>query len=148
MKEKSTGSIGFFTIGIAALFLAGFLLLVIFGAKTYQRTVEKQAENSAVRAELSYFSTIMRSGDLEGAVELRSSEYGPVFVLTDGSGFALRVYARDGLLLEDYEPADAELDPAKARVIGRTELFELERTGELIRIHTDEGEVLLHPRCG
>ncbi len=148
MGQRKTVSTGLFTIGIAALFLAGFFLLVIFGARIYQGTAGRQERNEESRAELAYFTTIMKAGDVAGAVELRDSEYGQVFVLRDGTGYALRVYLCEGRLLEEYEAADAPLDPERAQVIGRTETFAVTEEAGLIRVRTDAGQVLLHPRCG
>ena len=64
MKSAKGPSIGLFTIGIAALFLIGFLLLVIFGAQTYRNTVGSQNRNNEARATLSYLSAIAKAGDV------------------------------------------------------------------------------------
>ena len=137
---------GLFTIGIAALFLVGFLLLVVFGARTYRGTVESRSRNGEIRAQLSYFSAIVKAGDRSGAVYVRESAYGPSLVVEEPSGYALRVYCKDGQLLEDYAKADADLRPEGAQVIGRTERFEVELEGGLLTVSTDEGQVLLHLR--
>ena len=39
MNTSRSSPLGLYVIGIAALFLAGFLMLVIFGAQTYRNTV-------------------------------------------------------------------------------------------------------------
>ena len=49
---------------------------------------------------------------------------------------------------KEYEPAEEPLDPERAQVIGRTETFALKEEAGLIRVCTDAGQVLLHPRCG
>ena len=148
MTRGGGSSPGLFAIGVAALFLAGFLLLVIFGAGTYQGTVARQDRNGETRAELAFFSALLKGGDLAGAVEVRDSGYGKVLVVGDGSGYAQRVFLFEGTLLEDYGPADASPDPQKAQPIGRTERFEIEEREGLLCIRTDAGQVLLHPRCG
>ena len=43
MKRNSKSLMVFYTIGIAALFMAGFLLLVLFGALTYRDTTMGQS---------------------------------------------------------------------------------------------------------
>ena len=59
---------GLFAIGITALFLAGFLTLVVFGAKAYRATVAGQRDNNELRSQLSYISTMCKSMDASGAV--------------------------------------------------------------------------------
>jgi hypothetical protein len=145
-RHTHTAGTGLFAIGIAALFLAGFLLLVVFGAKTYRGTVERQRENGQLRAQLSYFSTIVKAGDAAGAVEVQQSAYGPVFVVTDEVGYALRVYRWEGKLVEDYAAAGTELRPESANVIGETATFTVEEDGGLLRIRTDEGQAVLRLR--
>ena len=122
-RHTHTAGTGLFAIGIAALFLAGFLLLVVFGAKTYRGTVERQRENGQLRAQLSYFSTIVKAGDAAGAVEVQQSAYGPVFVVTDEVGYALRVYRWEGKLVEDYAAALRRSGPAALRKQAEVESF-------------------------
>ena len=149
MKHDNGSTIGYFTIGIAALFLAGFLMLVVIGAQSYRNTVEGQDRNSTSRALLSYISACVRSNDTENAVSVEESERGQVLVVNDlDTGYAFRIYWQNGKLLEEYTTAGAELEPASARVIGQTETFSVERLpNDILSIRTDAGRVLLHTRC-
>lgn len=141
---------GFYTIAIAALFLAGFLLLVVLGAHSYRNTVALQSGNMQTRALLSYIAACVKSGDTAGAVQVRDTEDGQLLVVADGdSGYALRIYRWEGKLVEDYAALDAPLSPEDAQVIGETEAFEIEeRDDGLLRVTTDAGRVLLHMRSG
>ena len=60
MREK-TSPLGYYTIGIAALFLLGFLLLIIFGAQVYRDTAGGQDDNNRTRALRSYLVTCTSS---------------------------------------------------------------------------------------
>ena len=104
MRKERHFSLGFYTIGVAALFLAGFFLLVVFGAQSYRNTVKGQNGNMQSRALLSYLSTTVKAYDAADAVSLTEEpEVGQVLALADGSsGYALRIYRKDGMLLEDY----------------------------------------------
>ena len=148
MKKEERSPLGYYTIGIAALFLAGFLLLVVYGSQSYRNTVAGQNENMQSRALLSYLATTVKAGDISGGVRVADSAYGPVRSVADGgSGYAVRIYQHEGLLLEDYAAADAELQPEEAQQIGETELFQIEQPGEdLLLIRTDAGRVLLRLR--
>ena len=151
MRKEHHFRIGLFTIGITALFLAGFFLLVVFGAQSYRNTVAGQNGNMQSRALLSYLSTTVKGYDAADAVLLTEDpEVGQVLALADGSsGYAVRIYLKDGMLLEDYAAKDAMLHPEEAQQIGMTEQFEAEKlSGDLLRLKTDAGSVLLHLRSG
>ena len=148
MKQSERNPLGFYTIGIVALFLAGFFLLVVFGARSYRDTVKGEYGNMDTRALSSYLATCVKGCDTRGAVSIRDTEAGPTLVVADGdTGFALRIYRHEGQLLEDFAALDAPLAPEEAQVIGSTEYFELERPEtDLLIVRTDAGRVVLHLR--
>ena len=148
MKRTSGSSLGYYTIGIATLFLAGFLLLVVLGAQSYRNTVAEQNGNMSSRALLSYLATCIKANDSENCLSIEDSDFGPVLVVADGTtGYAIHIYQHNGFLLEEYAKADAEPDPDSAQAIGATELFEIEELDAgLLSVSTDEGRVLLHIR--
>ena len=116
MRKERHFSLGFYTIGVAALFLAGFFLLVVFGAQSYRNTVKGQNGNMQSRALQSYLSTTVKAYDAADAVSLTE------------------------------EPA---LNPEEAQRLGMTERFEAEKLpGNLLKLRTDAGSVLLHLRSG
>ena len=150
MKRGERSPLGLYTIGIAALFLAGFFLLVVFGAQSYRDTVAEQDGNGTTRTLLSYLSTCVRANDTAGAVSVRDSEYGPVLVVADGeTGYAFRLYRTEDGLVEDFAAADAALRPEEAELIGATDTFEItELSDGLLAVYTDAGRVLLRLRSG
>ena len=75
MRENKT-PLGLYTIGIAALFLAGFLLLVILGARSYRDTVAGQSANMATRSLLSYLATAVKASDTADAVTVETGRRG------------------------------------------------------------------------
>jgi len=135
-------------IGIVGLFLAGFFLLVVFGAKSYGNIVAAQNGNMETRATLSYISTSVKGSDSAGAVEIMDSEYGHVLIINDGdTGFALRIYRCNGELVEDFAASGAGLSPENSQVIGETQVFEVERPcSDMLIVRTDEGRVILRLR--
>lgn len=137
-----------FTVGIAALFLLGFLLLVIFGAQTYTNTVESQYGNNDTRSILSYLAAAVKSCDAEDYVYVQDRDGRQVLVLEDGSGYALRIFCEDGQLLEDYGRTGSDLQPEEAQIIGPTQAFDVRLDDGTLRIETDEGISILHLRSG
>ena len=149
MRHRTNSPLGLYTTGIAALFLAVFLLLVLFGARTYQGAAARQAENNEARAMLSYLSTCVKSGDSAGNIVVEHGAFGPVLTVGEATGYALHIYQYEGQLLEEYSAAGSSLRPDNATVLGQTETFSLESESDhLLRITTDEGAVLLYLKCG
>jgi len=154
MKKSYSSPLGLYVIGIAALFLAGFLMLVIFGAQTYRHTVGVQNGNNHTRATLSYVTAAVRAADTAGGVRVEEAVLDDgtvtqVLSLADGdTGYVLRIYLHEGSLMEEYARAEAPLTPSASNVIGETGLFEVEKDGPVLRVRTDEGSVLVHLRAG
>ena len=148
VKRSGNSPLGLYTIGIAALFLAGFFLLVVFGAQTYRNTVEVQTNNNRNRALLSYFQTCVRSSDSAGSVYTVDSEYGPVLIVQDeDTGYGLHIFCWNGQLMEDYAALDAAPDPDRAQMIANTSVFDIESMpNDSICITTDAGKSLIHIR--
>ncbi len=150
MKKSVSSPVGFYTMGVACLFLAVFFLTVIFGARTYRSIVTGQTENNETRALLSYLTTCMKANDTEGAVEVYEEDGVTVLSIADGdSGYGLRIYQYQGDLLEEYGKLGEALYPGAAQVIGETAVFRVEKVAEnTCAVTTDEGRVLFHARCG
>lgn len=150
MRENHPSGLGLAMIGMAALFLAGFFLLVIFGAQSFRNTASGRGQNMDTRDLLAYLATVAKANDRAGAVTLRSDEtMGDVLVIADGdSGYATHLFCYGGTLLEDYTRLGGELSPERAARIAATQRFELSFSGGLIEIVTDAGRVLIHPRSG
>lgn len=150
MKQKERSGLGYYTIGIAALFLAGFLLLVILGATSYRNTVDSQNGNQETRSVISYISTAVKSNDAKGSVSVKNGEYGIFLeILSEDSGYARRIYVKDGKLLEDFSKKTNSLNPDSAQIIGdcdRLEINEIEK--DLYEVTTDKGTVVFSLRSG
>ena len=150
MKRTERSPLGWYTVGIAALFFAGFLLLVIFGALTYRNAARSQSGNYDARSLTAYITTTVRANDSENSVSVYDSPYGTVLSVADGdSGFAFRIYRYNGSLVEDYEEIGADLMPESAQIIGDTETFYVNRPADnLFAVYTDAGCALIGVRSG
>ena len=148
MKQSGNDPILFLSIGLAALFLLGFLLLVAFGARSHRDVVDSHYGNMDARALGAYIAASLKANDSRGALRVDDSDFGRVLVVTDGeSGWALRYYRYDGQLVEDFARVGAPLAPEEAQPIAPTGIFFAER-GEsgLVTVTTDAGRTLLHTR--
>ena len=150
MKHGGKNPILFLSLGVAALFLLGFLLLVTFGARSYRAIVDSQYNNMDGRALGAYLASSVKANDSRGSLSVESSAYGDVLVVTDTeSGYAVRYYLYEGQLAEDLARVGSELYPEDAQMMGPTKVFKVER-GEngLITVTTDAGRTLLYSRSG
>lgn len=148
MKQTKSSPVGLYTIGIAALFLAGFLLLVVFGAQSYRKTVSGQSENMQNRLLLSYIATSAKYNDTSGSLSVGEGPEGQALIISDGdSGYALRIYRYNGALMEDFASEKSPLSPESATKIGQTEIFRIETVSDgVLSVETDAGRVLISPR--
>ena len=145
MSRERTSPLGLYTIGIAALFLVGFLLLIIFGAQVYRDTVTGQDQNNQTRALRSYLITCSRAAAPED-VQLKTSADGQVLVIRDsGTDYGLQIFLHDGKLVESYSRLDAQADPETAQPIAATSVFEVEKiSDDAYAVTTDAGRSLIH----
>ena len=147
-KEDQKSPLGLYSIGIAALFLLGFFLLVVFGAQNYRNAVAAQHANNDSRVLLYYVSTCIKGSDQTGCVRIREEDGNTVLVISDEeSGYASRLYLSHGHLVEDYAETGAALDPENAQIIGQTSVFTVEELTEgLLAVTTDAGRSLIRLR--
>ena len=144
-KGDQKNPLGLYSIGIAALFLLGFFLLVIFGAQNYRGAVAAQHRNNDSRVLLSYVSTCIKGSDQTGCVRIREENGSTVLEIADEeSGYASRLYLTGGNLVEDYSETGSPLDPDNAQIIGQTSVFTVEQVTEgLLAVTTDAGRSLI-----
>lgn len=150
LKQEKQSPLGLYTIGVAALFLAGFFLLVVFGAGSYRDTVRSQTANNQTRALLSYFETSISSADHRGQVYTEDSEYGQILVIPDGeTGYGLRIYQYENMLMDEYAKLNHPVDYSQGSPIAPTSLFRADWKEEgLLQITTDAGSILIRLRSG
>lgn len=97
------------TFGIFTLLA---VLLVLMGARVYQRISGRMEENNALRASLSYVANKVRGGDRAGGVALDERGGVPMICLSetlDGTVYETLLYFSDGWLWE-YEGVRFEGD--------------------------------------
>lgn len=144
MKQEGTNRSGISMIVITVFFLGCFLTLILFGTGIYRSVADAHSHSSSRRALLSYLLTVSRVN--ESDIRTEDGEFGTMLVIADGdTGYAVRIYAADGHLLEDYGKLGGKLYPDAASAIAETDVFEVQtvRPG-LLEVTTSEGTVFLH----
>lgn len=143
MREK-TAPAGYYTIGIAALFLLGIMLVVVFGGQAYRDTVTQQEENDQTRALRSYLAICTQSVS-DDQIQLKEEGGGQVLVIREAdTDYGLQIFHRDGSLMETYSRLDAQPDPAAAQRVAETKVFQVEKIRDQVyAVTTDAGRILL-----
>jgi hypothetical protein len=140
-RSRNTKSIGeiLSALTIAVLFLV-ILLLVVFAARSYQHSADSQYKNDTQRIVCAYVVTAVKDND-GGEVTPETFDGCPGVSIADGdTGFAHKIYMKDGVLLEEYSLADEAVNPETASEIGETEVFEINYiSDDLLEIRTDKG---------
>lgn len=141
MNTKGRNPMAFYIIAVVALFLAGFFLLVVFGAKSYSNAAAMQSDHMEMRALSAYIATSIKESDSEGAVQIMKGPEGPALVIADGdTGYAKRIFLSGGELMEDYALIEDEINPEESNPIAETKVFEIDRSADnLLLVTTDEG---------
>ena len=154
MKKNGQSPLGLYTIGIAALFLVAFFLLVVLGARSYRGSVDVQDQNMETRALLAYLNTAFKANDCEDAFSIEDGmpgADGKVLIMSDPAiGYDVRIYQTGGNLVEDYASSGSELMPEEANFIAPTTVFAPRwlEGGRMLEIETDAGCVRVAPRSG
>ena len=144
MRHNNRSLLGLYTIGIAALFLVGFLLLVVFGAGSYRGTVDAREQHSQQRALLSYIATSVQQTEL-GRVHVES-----LGAPADGSGAATTADAAGTTGNTDNTEADLDNDGVNAEdthagsgtAAGQMLVLDDGDTGFVTRIYLADGQLI------
>ena len=134
------------TVTIAVLFLV-ILMLVVFSAVSYQRSVEKQDANNNTRAVLSYVITAVKASE-SGRVTVEDQDGIRVLTIEDPStGYGQQIFHKDGKVQETYGRLGTSLRTDDALVIGEAGRFEMSWLQDnLLEIRTEAGTSCVHVR--
>ena len=140
-SKSNTKSIGeiLSALTIAVLFLV-ILLLVVFTAKSYERGADVQAANDSQRVLCAYVATAVKDHSSGEVTPQEFSGYPGILIEDGNTGFAHKLYMKDGDLLEEYSRTETPVNPDTASKIGETSQFEIAYiSDDLLEIKTDQG---------
>ncbi len=142
--QRLTGSSHIFTSVLFAVFVTVLLIAIIVGTNVYRVLYMEGQRTSAQRLDTALLANIVKSNDAEGAFAQTEGPQGPVLLMlefADAGDFETRIYQYDGNIVQEYARGGSELNPERASVIGRSDVFDFHLDGDLLTISTDEGEV-------
>ena len=145
MKKKIGLPKELYTIMISMLFLGGFLLLVVFGANTYQKIYHISDSLNSQRASLSYLCTALKC-DNASDILIVKGDMNEIRIREAEGQYDRVIYLYDGYLMEENTVYDQEVSPLTATKIVENEIFEIEflKERKLLKITTSEGTVYIN----
>ena len=142
-----------FTTILLAFVVTFLLLLLLTGMSVYGYINGQREASDNARLGLSLIANSVRMTDVANAVSEGPGPEGPALVLTeylDTGAYETRIYAYQGMIVEEYSMAEREYAPERAQAIVASKAFSFEYTGGLLTIHTDVGDacVMVHGQEG
>lgn len=151
-KRASVTSNRMFAAVLFGLFIVMLLLSFLVGINVYQSLNRMAEAESAVRLEKSFLANTIHSNDMYGAVMMAEGPEGKSLVLyEDGNelgGYETRIYAHEGMVVQEYALEGSPYDPEKAIPLFESETFDFAYDNGLLRITTDTGNVYVALRSG
>lgn len=101
-----------FVLSLFCVFAVSSVLLILFGADIYKKTVQQMENNYSSRTSIAYITEKIRQSDVEHAIKIISQDDTQILTLTNiinGIPYATSLYEYDGYLYELYARTDLEL---------------------------------------
>ena len=145
MKKEEAGRSSYLTVPLYAVLFAAILILVIFSAVSYRRSVQSQNYNNQMRALLSYVTTAVEAASGEQVELAERGGRQALIIPAGGTGYEQQIYFADGRVLESFMPAGQAPNEADAVEVGESSVFEMRWFSEnLLEITTDAGVTYVH----
>ena len=107
-EEKKQRLNGFFALLLFGIFAVCILLVLLLGADSYQRMMERDRSTYEERTAVQYLTTRVRQADAFGSVSVQTLEGQEVLVLSEmseGESYETMLYCYAGWLMECYTAA-------------------------------------------
>ncbi len=101
-----------FVFSLFCVFAVSSVLLILFGADIYKKTVQQMDSNYTSRTSIAYITEKIRQSDAENAIEIVSQNDTQILMLTNiinGIPYATSLYEYNGYLYELFARTDLEL---------------------------------------
>lgn len=101
-----------FVLSLFCVFAISSVLLILFGADIYKKTIQQMENNYTSRTSISYITEKIRQSDVEHAIKIISQDDTQVLMLIrtiNNISYATSLYEYDGYLYELFARTDLEL---------------------------------------
>ena len=133
-----------FVLALFCMFAFSAVVLVIFGANVYEKTVQNMNHNFDSRTAISYITEKVRQADVDGAISIQELDGQFVLVLKetiDQVDYATYLYEHDGSIHELFTRSDLPFDPDSGQRILSVKEFTLSVVSDnLFHFHITDTE--------
>lgn len=101
-----------FVLSLFCVFAISSVLLILFGADIYKKTVQQMDSNYTSRTSIAYITEKIRQSDTSNAIHITSQNDTQILMLINeinGVSYATSLYEYDGYLYELFARTDIEL---------------------------------------
>ena len=146
MKEKTSNITELLTLAVFTVFALCILLVLLTGAKVYQKLVDHGRESYEARTAAQYIATRVRQAEAVTVESFGGCEALVAWEQIDGETYLTRVYWQDGYIRELFCAENAALSPEDGEKILEADslLFSLEKG--LLTARIDSRELKLYVR--
>lgn len=101
-----------FVLSLFCVFAISSVLLILFGADIYKKTIQQMDANYSSRTSIAYITEKLRQSDTSNAIQIISQNDTQILMLTqeiNGITYATSLYEYDGYLYELFARTDIAL---------------------------------------
>lgn len=155
-KKFSHRSDFIFTLTLFTVFLISSVILVLFGARIYQKSVSETAENRRIRTSLSYITEKIRQCDHQNSISVTNLDERAVLVLYseyNQTPYATYIYWDNGYLKELFARRGLPFQPEAGSIITAVRDFSVTQDGSMVQLTVTEQNgtahtAQIHPNAG
>ena len=127
-----------FVLSLFCVFTVSSVLLIIFGANIYKKTVQQMDANYTSRTSIAYITEKIRQFDSYDAIQFKMQDNTPILMLTsniNGITYATSLYEYNGYLYELFARTDITLPlDAGQAIMALENLSFTQTTSNLLKI--------------
>ena len=144
-----------FVLLLFTLFAGCILMVLLLGASSYEKVVERDAKSYNARTGVQYIAAKLRHGDVSACVQAGSfadknnteADEIPTLYLgmsAEGEFYYTKIYYYDGYIRELLCMEDDELEPEDGQEVLRATSFSVEQNGGLLLVTVGDEEGEMH----
>ena len=146
MKKNVSKITDLMALTVFAVFAVCVLMVLLCGARVYQKLADGGADTFERRTAAQYISTRVRQAETIAVTDFEGIPALTVYERTGGAVYVTRVYCRDGYIRELYCAENAALPPETGEKILPAEELRFSVEGDLLRVFLDGQEIFLQLR--
>lgn len=143
MKKKVSSITDVLALTVFAVFAVCVLVVVLYGARSYQSLVRRSEESFASRTAAQYVATRVRQAERVTVTDFEGCDALTITEEIDGAPYLTRVYCCDGYLRELFSAETALLSPQDGEKVMPAESMQLALDRGILIATVDGRQIIL-----